>query len=144
VRLSRFHWQRLLVQTACEAMHDDHCLGRYGFAVRSDGSYLAGPSPAGRRVEGRITPDELARLDHLADAFSAAGAAQELDSGPTLPGIKDQLDVEFDGGAAIRVYELGGPGRKIRYRGAWADATRLHAELRKLLERYYPTPFPPP
>jgi hypothetical protein len=137
------HWQAVRVQTACEAMSDEFCLGRYGFAVRNDGAWLAGPSPAGRRLEGHITPEELRRLDRLAMRFSTAGALQVRQEAPrTLPGVKDQIDIEFGPGEVVRVYDLGGPDRKVRYRGTWEQATRLHAETRKLLARYYPTPFP--
>lgn len=137
------HWQAVRVQTACEAMGDEFCLGRYGFAVRNDGAWLAGPSPAGRRVEGHITPEELRRLERLAARFSTAGALQvRLEAARTLPGVKDQVDIEFGPDQVVRVYDLGGPDRKIRYRGTWEQATQLHGETHKLLARYYPTPFP--
>ena len=137
------HWRQVSVQTACEAMQDDYCLGRYGFSVRSDGAYAAGPSPGGRKVVGRIKPDELKRLHQLMAKFSAKSPVQDrTPEQPAVPGIRDQIDIEFAGGNTVRAYELGGSARKIRHRGAWDDAKRLHDVVHKLLVHYYPNPFP--
>src|ERR1700738_3397857 len=65
-------WLEVREQTACEAMQDDYCLGRYGFAIKHDGTFIAGPSPQGKKVEGRIRQDELRRLRQLIARFSKA------------------------------------------------------------------------
>ena len=137
------HWRQVRVQTACEAMQDDYCLGRYGFIVQSDGEYTAGPSPNGRKVEGRIKPDELQRLHQLMGKFSVDSPVQDrTPEQPTVPGIKDQIDIEFAGWNTVRAYEVGGAGRKILHSGAWDDARRLHDLVHHLLAHYYPHPFP--
>jgi hypothetical protein len=140
---SSSHWRLISLQTACEAVLDDYCPGRYGFKVQSDGAYTAGPSPNGRQVVGRIKPDELRRLHQLMSKFSAESSVHDrAPKHPAMPGIKDQIYIEFVDGTAIRAYELGGSARQIRHISAWDDARRLHNVVHKLLARYYPQPFP--
>jgi len=136
-------WRHVRVQTACEAMQDDYCLGRYGFIVESNGAYAAGPSPSGRKVEGRLKSAELQHLHQLMSKFSGETSLQErIQEQPAVPGIRDQIDIKFASGSTVRAYEVGGPARKIRHGGAWEDARRLHDYVHKLLSYYYPKPFP--
>ena len=55
-------WLEAKEQTACEAMQNDYCLGHFGFTIKRDGAFIAGPSTLGRKKEGRIKPHELQRL----------------------------------------------------------------------------------
>jgi hypothetical protein len=136
-------WLEVREQTACEAMRDDDCLGRYGFAVEHDGTFVAGPSARGSKVEGRIKRQELRRLGELIGRLSSSLPSGEKTCEPgALPGIKDQVDVTLAGGSVTRAYDLGGSVGKICYPGARDHAHALHEYLRKLMTRYYPVPFP--
>jgi hypothetical protein len=136
-------WLQVREQTTCEAMQDDHCLGRYGFTVEASGRFIAGPSDRGSKVEGTIEPAELQRIASLAGRFSPQlGPGQKNCSLRTLPGIRDQVDIAFSDGAVVRTYDLGGTPGKLCYIGAWSQAQRLHDVLHKLMSRYYPVPFP--
>ena len=58
-------WVEIRESTACEAMQDEYCLGRYGFRIRAEGTFVAGGSGAGRTIEGRIATGELQQLNLL-------------------------------------------------------------------------------
>lgn len=136
-------WVEVREQTTCEAMQDDYCLGRYGFTIKHDGTFIAGPSAKGDEVEGRIKPHELRRLGELIAQVSPNHPTAERTCGVGRPpGIKDQVDITFPSGPIARAYDLGGSIGKICYIGAWKDARKLHGYLHKLLKRYYPVPFP--
>jgi len=136
-------WIEVREQTTCEAMRDDYCLGRYGFTIKDDGTFIAGPSPQGSQVQGRTKPQELRRLGKLMSQLSPILARGERTCEPGgLPGIKDQVDVTFAGGSVVRAYDSGGLVGKICHVGAWEDVHRLHDYLHKLMTRYYPLPFP--
>jgi hypothetical protein len=136
-------WLEVKEQTACEAMLDEYCLGRYGFTIKHDGTFVAGPSAHGSQAQGRVKPQELRVLGELIDQLSPSLSSWEENchSGG-LPGIKDQVDITFTGGPVARVYDLGSSIGKICYIGNWDDIDRLHQFLRKLMTRYYPVPFP--
>jgi hypothetical protein len=136
-------WLEVREQTACEAMQDDYCLGRYGFTIKRDGRFFAGQSSYGGKAEGRIKSPELRRLGRLIG---------QLDSDPSrlknicipggVPGIKDQVDVTFRDGAVGRVYDIGSNAGKICHLDTWGHIQEIHAYLRKLMTRYNPVPFP--
>ncbi len=136
-------WLEVREQTACEAMQDDYCLGRYGFTIKHDGTFIAGPSGRGSKAEGRIEPQELRRLRALIGQLSSSLSSGETICDPgALPGIKDQVDITFTGGLVARAYDLGGSVGKICYTGTWDRVHKLHRYLRKLMSRYYLVPFP--
>jgi hypothetical protein len=136
-------WLEVREQTTCEAMQDDYCLGRFGFTIRQDGTFMAGPSARGRKVEGRIARHELRRLRELIGRLSwGLSSGEKICEPGALPGIRDQVDITFAGGSVARVYDLGGSVGKICHLGARSRALALHAYLRKLMTRYYPVPFP--
>ena len=135
-------WIRLRQQATCEAMQDEYCLGRYGFTIRRDGTFQAGPSAQGRKAEGRITPAELQELETLMASVSPDAPPGEVScTTGGVPGVKDQVDVTFTAGPALRIYDLGGSVGQLCYRGNRESAERLHQFLRKLLTQYYPIPF---
>jgi hypothetical protein len=136
-------WLEVREQMACEAMPDDYCLGRYGFTIKHDGTFTAGPSGRGTKVEGRIERQELRRLRELVGQLSTTLPTGEKSCGPGgLPGIKDQVDIMFSGESVVRAYDLGGSVGKICYVGSRDRAHKLHDYLHKLMTRYYPVPFP--
>jgi hypothetical protein len=136
-------WLEVREQTACEAMQDDYCLGRYGLTIKHDGTFMAGPSDRGSKVEGQLERRELRSLRSLIDQFSTTLPSEEnnCDSGG-LPGIKDRVDITFSGEQVVQMYDLGGSVGKICYVGTWDQAHKLHDYLHKLMTRYYPVPFP--
>jgi len=136
-------WLEVREQTACEAMQDDYCLGRYGFTIRRDGTFIAGPSGQGSKVEGKIEQRELRRLRELVGRFSATVRNREKDCRPSrFPGVKDQLDITFSNGSSVRAYDLGGSVGKACFVGAWNRVHKLKDYVHGLMTRYYPVPFP--
>jgi hypothetical protein len=133
-------WVQLTEKTACEALSPAFCVGVYGFTVTSDGRYTVGPAGDGTSLSGALTDAERARI--FADAASLAsslGGAQVCDSAGTVPGVGDSIDLTDSQNVVTRVYDL---GLKTCYRGGRAQATQLHTDLRSLMDRYYPRPFP--
>ena len=127
-------WLEISERTTCEAMQDDYCLGRYGFTIRHDGKFLAGPSPQGTKVEGRVKSSELKRLGELVIQVSARAMSGERNCDPGgVPGIKDQVEVTLTAGQVVRAYDLGGSVGKICYVGSWDNVRRLHRYLRNLM-----------
>jgi hypothetical protein len=138
-------WLEVREQTACEAMQDDYCLGRYGFTIRHDGTFIAGPSGQGTKAEGQLKRQELRRLGELIGGkLSEAFPSEEKNCDPGgLPGIKDQIDITFSDGQVARVYDLGGSVGKVCYSGGTRDRIRhFHEYVRNLMAQYYPVPFP--
>jgi hypothetical protein len=136
-------WLQVSERVACEAMLDDYCLGRYGFTINSDGTFVAGPSGEGRKIEGRIRQQELQQLGALIHQLSASASNEERRrTKGGLPGIKDQIDLTFASRSAVRIYDLGGSVGEISYIGRWDNVHGLHQYLYKLMTRYYPVPFP--
>jgi hypothetical protein len=124
-------------------MRDDYCLGRYGFTIKSDGAFVAGPSDRGSKVDGRIKPVELRRLDDLIiQVFASPHTGGKVCRPGGLPGIKDQVDITLSTGSVVRVYDLGGSVGEECYLGTGNHVRKLHDYLRKMMTRYYPLPFP--
>lgn len=124
-------------------MQDDYCVGRYGFTIKYDGTFTAGPSDGGIKTEGRIKLPELKQLRDLIAEVSpgALGESKECHS-EGLPGIRDQVDIMFGSGAVVRVYDLGGRIGKVCYAGSWDWVSKFHENLSGLMLHYYPVPFP--
>jgi hypothetical protein len=136
-------WLQVAERVRCEAMLDDYCLGRYGFTIKSDGTFVAGPSSQGRKIEGRIREQELKQLAALIRQLPASASSGERRRNKGgLPGIKDQIDLTFKSGLTVRIYDLGRSVRETLYIGRWDDVNRVHQYLHKLMSRYYPVPFP--
>jgi hypothetical protein len=136
-------WLKVSERAACEAMQDDYCLGRYGFTINSDGTFVAGPSGEGLKTEGQIRQKELQQLGALIRQMPASASNEERSCNKGgLPGIKDQIDLTFASGSVVRIYDLGGSVGEIRYIGRWDNVNRLHRYLHKLMTQYYPVPFP--
>jgi hypothetical protein len=129
-------WLEAKEQTTCEAMQADYCLGRYGFAIKQDGTFTAGPTDRGTKIEGRIEMAELQRLGELIGALSSERRSCEPGG---LVGIKDQVDITFAVGSVVRLYDLG--NRRICYFDSKASAQEIHGYVRGLMTKYYPIPF---
>jgi hypothetical protein len=110
-------WLKVSERVTCEAMPDDYCLGR-------------------------IQQKELQQLGALIRQIPASASNEERRCNKGgLPGIKDQIDLTFASGWAVRIYDLGGSVGEICYTGRWDNVDRLHKYLHKLMTRYYPVPF---
>ena len=68
-------WIRLEGRTACPGK----CAGKDGFAVNQDGHFIVGPDAADRTVEGQISNDDFAALDHAAALVAATGKDESKD-----------------------------------------------------------------
>ena len=102
-------WLQMREQTTCEAMRDEYCLGRYGFTIHRDGTFLTGPSEEGRKSEGRISSEEMQELEALMQPILRDAPASQMTCEPGhSPGNKDQVDVTFVGELVVRIYDLGG------------------------------------
>ncbi len=135
-------WSRVTERSACEAMNPSYCVGSYGFTVASDGSYTVGPGDSGVEVSATLSDAERARIS--ADAAQVAGAltgSPQCESGGSVPGVSDTVDLTDAHDVVARVYQLDFKG--TCYLGGRDRALRLHDDLRALMERYYPRPFPP-
>jgi hypothetical protein len=55
-------WVQVREQTACEAMNPQYCVGRYGFTVHNDGTFLVGPADNGVSMAGGLSAAELAQI----------------------------------------------------------------------------------
>ena len=136
-------WLEVSERTACEAMQDQYCVGRYGFTIHHDGTFVVGASGGVGTTQGKITPQELQRLGSLIGEASpsALGGERTCNKGG-LPGIKDQVDLTLASGAVVRIYDLGGRVGEVCYIGKWDNVHKLHQYLRALMSRYYPVPYP--
>ena len=83
------------VDTTCEAMAPDACLGAYGFRIAETGAYVAGPSPDGRARNGQAAESQLFMLARraLADPAKSAAACPAL--GP-IPGTRETVTVSLN------------------------------------------------
>ena len=133
-------WLEAKEQTVCEAMQDTYCLGRYGFAIKHDGTFTAGPTDQGSRAEGRIEMTELRQLGELIGSLSKTLRSEGRRCDPGGPvGIKDQVYITFATGLVVGLYDLG--NSRICYFGSKANAREIHSYVRSLMVKYYPIPF---
>jgi len=135
-------WVQVAERTSCEALNPSYCAGLYGFTVTSDGRYVVGPADDGAQAVGSISGAERAQLS--ADAalvVGSLGGGLQCDGAGSVPGVSDAVDLTDSRDGLSRVYDLGLKG--TCYRGGRDHATRLHDDLKALLLKYYPRPFPP-
>lgn len=142
-------WASLAEQTSCEAMRPVYCRGFYGFRVYADGRYSAGYLRGkDKQIKGRIAQQELANLHrYMAHYLSApAEVRPEQAGGRRIPGSGDTCVVEYANGSAVVVFQTGtilNGGRHIPHLYKADSVTMpLIDYLHRLLERYYPQPFP--
>ncbi len=63
----------LKLENRCDTQNSDTCLARYGFTVTSEGKYLIGPTPDGKKTEGRVTADQLNAIQNALTQVVPAG-----------------------------------------------------------------------
>jgi hypothetical protein len=126
------------VDTTCEAMAPDACLGAYGFRIAATGAYVAGPSPDGRARNGQAAESQLFMLARraLADPAKSAAACPAL--GP-IPGTRETVTVSLNETTLVLKGDSG-----IIDKRCGETASHL-AELFRAadaaMRRHYPVPF---
>jgi hypothetical protein len=132
-------WVQVREQTACEAMNPQYCVGRYGFTVHNDGTFLVGPADSGVTMSGGLSAAELAQISSDAGALSSSNlrGAPECDSGRIIPGTGLSVDMTLNDQTLVKVVE------NLCYRGGRDRAVKLRDDIETLTQKYYPRPFPP-
>jgi hypothetical protein len=135
-------WTQITEETRCETLPDAVCVGRYGFAIKPDGTFSVGPAPDGSKVAGRIAPDHLRRLAGLIEQILAQPARVRTCERAGMPGVKDHIDIALPGASPERLYDQGSNLAETCYAGSPEHVRALHEYMRDLMMRYYPIPFP--
>ena len=138
-------WSVASETAECEAVVPAYCQGAYGFAIRVDGSWTAGPSPANAMASGTLTGDELNTLAADINALAAntpgscTSVANHTSGAPTIPGVRSVIALSTSNG---RQLEVGGPGDLLSSacRGSQASLA-MWSEFQTLLGKYYPRPL---
>ena len=128
-------------QSFCEAMNPTFCTGAFGFAVDSQGNFTAGPSRAGKVVQGKITSDELATFQSLLSMqLGASGNGSTCSAIPLIAGVGDTIKATFTNNTQTNLFSDGG-GQQC-FLGNTATGTQFRDFFHQLLAKYYPIPFP--
>jgi hypothetical protein len=134
-------WSRVQEVTSCEALNPSYCVGGSGFSITSDGRYTVGAEGSATAIVGNISDAERAELSAAASLVAAnLSSSAQCDSGGTVPGSGDAVDLVDTRQASTRIYDLG--INRTCYNGGREQAIRLHTIMRTLLLKYYPIPFP--
>jgi len=130
--------------TACEAMDNVSCSGRFGFQIDSAGNFTAGPSFVQKvSVHGTITASELSALAIVANTYlGSASGSKFCFGGATIPGAGEVVTITKVGATdpSVVLSTLPDPVSCLQ---ADPNATKaLVAEIDQLRQKYYPVPFP--
>lgn len=135
----------LQLQSNCSDYYDEYCVAKHGFSVTADGKYLIGPAPAGQKIEGKLTLDELQKIntllsEALADMNAEGAENCELDHQGVFTARENKLIFEKNWGKSVLIRS---DLERYCFKTANADkAIQLHEEMKKLAEKYYALPFP--
>jgi hypothetical protein len=133
-------WKSVREQTACEAVAPGSCIGEYGFTVDAAGHFIAGPSPAGLRVEGDLRADERRDLQAAIRRVLRSNTAERCAATRNVAGSSERLTLTIDTRERV-VYRREGPAQTC-VTGNRAAATQLHDVLQRLMAEHYPQRFP--
>ena len=135
-------WKSVRVKTACEAVAPGSCIGEYGFSVSPAGHFIAGPSPAGLRVEGELPADENRDLQRAVRYAVHQGKTPErCISSHNIPGSTERLTIMMANGRELVVYRREAPAQFCS-RGDHDIAVHLHDVMQRLMAEHYPPHFP--
>jgi hypothetical protein len=135
-------WKSVRVQTTCEAVAPGSCIGEYGFSINPAGHFIAGPSPAGLRVEGELPTDENRDLQRAVRyAVHQDKTAESCISSHNIPGSTERLTITMASGRELVVYRREAPAQ-FCYRGDHDIALHLHDVMQRLMAEHYPPHFP--
>jgi hypothetical protein len=127
-------WLSVSEKTWCFIPYADaNCLGFQGFVVRRDGSYSAGEA-----VNGRVSVAELSALQKDV-ALLDPSFHSECDQ-PGHSDYQDDVRLTLTDNTSILLWSFA----EGCYRGGRDQAKRVSSDIRALMERYYPIPFPVP
>jgi hypothetical protein len=133
-------WTQVREVTTCEALNPSACVGAAGFTVRSDGTWVAGPSSSGATANGTLTATEKTLIASDVSVIDSQRGTQ-CDAGSVVPGVSDLVEVTLLGGDMLRVFEKGTTPNQTCFRGGRDAAGRLHDDVTALMAKYYPKPF---
>ena len=135
-------WKSVRVKTTCEAVAPGSCIGEYGFTVDPSGYFVAGPSPAGLRVEGQLSADESNGLQRAVRFAILQGQnAETCIASHNIPGSTERLTLTTTNGHERIIYRREAPAQ-LCYRGDKDTATHLHDVMQRLMAEHYPQHFP--
>jgi hypothetical protein len=128
-------------QSFCEAMDPTFCTGAFGFALDSQGNFTAGPSPAGKIVQGKITSDELASFQSALNMqLEASGNGMTCSAIPLIAGTGDMIKATFTNNTQTNLFT--NVGGQQCFLGSATIGTQFRDFFHQLLTKYYPIPFP--
>ena len=127
-------WLSVSEKTWCFiAYADANCLGFQGFVVRRDGSFSAGEA-----VNGRVSVAELSALQKDV-ALLDPGFRPECDR-PGHSDYQDDVRLTLTDNTSVLLSSFA----EGCYRGGRDQAQHVSSDIRALMEKYYPIPFPVP
>jgi hypothetical protein len=98
----------------------DHCPGKYGFSVLSDGSYEVGPGPKGQKFSGVLDADEMKQIvQNIREEVLSFQIAQNC-------GKEDSIEITYDD------------------RESTSCHPKIREQMKKFISQYYPETFPNP
>lgn len=136
-------WSQVSEITNCEAMNPDACRGAYGFAIFSDGTWAAGPSPSGKTVSGKLTENQLTTIQTDVGLFSPSDLTADLvcTQAQGIPGRQDTIQIWYID-QPYTMYQYFNPNGSECYSGNDKLDARLEVDMHALMQQYYPVPFP--
>ena len=137
-------WKFNFKSVCAEGSDPTQCVGFYGFSVAADGTYSAGPAPAGQMLNGTLSTEEFATLSSAVAEASAlvavdangADTCVESDAITTT----DTVTLAHLTKSAVIAHQT---GDQFCYKGGNAESSKaLYAEIVTLAAKYYALPFP--
>ncbi len=132
-------WNLIEARAVCNGP----CAGKEGFAIHQDGHFVAGPDRAGRTIEGQISNDEFAALDHAASLAGEAGRDERQDfctSTNVYIGTSLGVRMVMSDESSFVVYDQRADGT-LCMRGERARVDELESVFSHLMYKYYPETF---
>jgi hypothetical protein len=137
-------WTSIQQSAVCPNLPNQDCLGFYGFTVNQDGSYQVGPTDLGVMVGGELTSEELAVVNSDLQAVFNTGDGAITNCGSAIPaGGVSITEVSASGSSSLVEAQYDVPGSYC-WEGSEIAITRLILDLGRMLQEYYPNPFPAP
>lgn len=132
----------LTLQSKCAAtVEEGKCIGEHGLTILQDGSYKVGPAPTGQMREGKISDEDLQKLNAQLDGTMKAQKPTEQHLAIEVAQSDDT--VTFTKGTSAPQILLKTSGADLSFTTSSGDeAKALYASMRDLASRYYPATFP--
>lgn len=134
---------KLNFNSNCASQEKDNCLGGYGFSVDAEGQYAVGPGPDGQVLRGKLPAAEFKAVE---------GPVAKLlgNQGVSIASETCAARTESDESDSVVLERRSERKELIRTTttdfcasvSVTAEAQGLHAAIKNLAAKYYPTPFP--